>query len=158
MVKKPGGFLLPIGYHGLRHEYLPFRVAYCDLAKKLHANTVIHPNTLENITSRWISSITTSLSSIESSFSVETLAVELGKHYDIASSTYEEGINSKCSLDDDQEEIMRLLSKMYLLNAEVIFQSFGTSLRLLVQYGKLNIQPYSNGYFPDLSELFVSGC
>ena len=157
MVKKPGGFKLPIGYHGLRHDFLRFRVAYCDLAKKLHANTVIHPNTLENITSRWISSMTTS-SSVESSFSVETLAVELGKHYDIASSTYEEGINNKCSLDDDQEEIMRLLSKMYLLNAEVIFQSFGTSLRLLVQYGKLNVQPYSNGYFPDLSELFVSVC
>ena len=133
-VPVPGGFRLPEGYNGVTHTELYFNVAYCELAKRVD-------NTQE-IKSRWVDSITSSVY-----FSVEILAEEFGAEYDFESSTLEsESGKSWCELDENQEDIMKLLSKIYLGDTDVIFEKLGSTLRLHVEFGRLNIQPYSNGY------------
>ena len=153
--KRPGVFSLPEGYNGVTHGFLYFHVAYCDLVIQIDNKTKTDPNTIQEIEARWVDSITSPVN-----FSVEILAVEFGVQYDFGSSTVFDLFKvDTCYLDENQNDIMRLLAKIYLLNADVIFAKFGTTMRLLVEFGKLNVQPYSNGYFPsNSSDSRVSFC
>ena len=108
---------------------LVFRVAYCDLAIKLDSEDKFkHPNALKDMISRWVSSIISG-----SEFFIDVLADEVKVEYPFESVTYDDIKFSECYLNDNQEEIMRFLSKIYLLDRDTIFQRFVTTLRLLVE-------------------------
>ena len=152
-IPTPGGFDLPEGYNGLSHGMLSFNTAYCDLAKEVahKRNSQTDSDFIQEIKSRWVNAIISS-----KNFNVDTLASEFGVLFDFESSTFNDHFVSPCKLDDNQKEVMRFLAKIYLLDPDVIFKRLGTTLRLLVWHGKLNIQPYSNGKWVHDSESGVT--
>ena len=134
--KKPviGGFFLPEGYKGMTTQPT-FRIVYCELAKKLEEGAYIWR--LQNLIERWKSSYYTL-----KPFSLETLMEEYQVNIDFESFTFIDILFKKCDVND---EVMRFLSKLFLMtiDSNTILENFGTSLRLLVDYGSLEIMPWS---------------
>ena len=129
-----GGFMLPYGYKGIQFQ-LTFRTVYCKLGKKLQEGAYMWK--LENLMKRWKSSFYTM-----KILNLDILMEEYQVYIDFESFGFWDLFDT---CDDVNDDVMRFLSKLYLItfDSNIILENFGSSLRHLVDYGSLEIMPWS---------------
>ena len=136
---KPGYFSLPLGYHGNQLGFLPFRLAFCDLANQLEQKIISGEITLGQLVGRMKSSVVT----LEP-FTVDFLAEEEGLSLNFSGYTFWD-IYTDCPSNN---EIMDFLSKFYLFEVHTIYQNFGTTLQRMMAYGDLQVTSWVTRIYP----------
>ena len=147
--KKPviGGFWLPTGYKGMDSMMMmTFRGYYCELGRKLQEGAYMWE--LENLIQRWKSSFYSL-----KLFNVDTLMEEYQVYIDFESFTFWDMLDT---CDDVNDDVMRFLSKLFTFHSNIILENFGTSFRLFVDYGSLEIMPWSGAPIKTSDDGWVS--
>ena len=103
---------------------------------------------LENLIERWKSSIYSL-----KLFNMDTLMEEYQVYIDFESFTFWDMFDT---CDDVNDDVMRFLSKLFTFHSNIILENFGTSFRLFVDYGSLEIMPWSGAPIKTSDDGWVS--
>ena len=132
--KVAGGFFVPIGYKGLKTDYV-FRLLYCELAQALEQRND------KDLIAKLSARLKNAFLGLED-LDLDVLLQEENLVLETEDINFYDMIFKRCNVSDD--EIMTFLGKIYFLNPGGVYKNFGSSMERLMAHGNLQIQSWAS--------------